>query len=259
MLVAQGHRWRRAALVSVHPGNILFLLKHSATRFPLLEDFSYNSGTNITFLPAPFLEYHPPLQKLELSVLLKSDADAIASQSLKVLKIHRYCGGSLARLLHLCPCLEFLTLQSLDFREGSDDNLITCQSSLLALDIGGDLDNDRKVEHGAWTYVTLPKLTKLDVTLPDLVDIERWPEAAFEAGTSLSELKMVVKRSECPLQRVNLIVYAGYYNMEGKPELEVVEEFLEDFPVKAERCFVQDVPLQEWKAEILATVSDSSA
>ncbi|KAF9068777.1 hypothetical protein BDP27DRAFT_1421590 [Rhodocollybia butyracea] len=174
----------------------MFPFKPSSTSFPFLEDLSfqcYFDDPGIDPIRNPILECHPPLQKLELSVLLESYTDVIASRNLKVFKIDHYIGVSLARLLHMCPCLEFLTLQSFEFRGNADAKRITCRSSLLMLDIGcGYVDEVHKVASGAWTGFTLPNLAKLNVTLPDLINEENW-EAAYDGDTSLSELIEVVK------------------------------------------------------------------
>ncbi|KAF9060921.1 hypothetical protein BDP27DRAFT_1338932 [Rhodocollybia butyracea] len=244
-LVAQAHRWKQATLsfVSSRYIDILFPFEPSSTRFPLLEDLTVSSRRSFSDW---ILDCHPPLQKLELGELLESYVGVLGSRILKVLKVGYYQGVSLAKLLHLCPCLESLTLQSFKFAGNPDANQITCRSSLLTLSIGGDVDNDERIENGAWNCVSLPKLTKLEVTLPDLVDAEHWPTAAYEADTSVSELQEVLKRSECALQHVNLILFVEQYNLLPEIALELVEKFFEDLPVKAEGSFVEDVPLQDW-------------
>ncbi|KAF9058988.1 hypothetical protein BDP27DRAFT_1431995 [Rhodocollybia butyracea] len=99
-----------------------------------------------------------------------------------------------------------------------------------------------------------PKLTELDVTLPDLIDHEDW-EAAYDADTSLSELKEVVTRSKCVLQRVDLIVYAeDYEHLEPELTLQIVDKFFEGLPVKAKGSFVENVSLQEWKENMGKTI-----
>ncbi|KAF9073390.1 hypothetical protein BDP27DRAFT_1400282 [Rhodocollybia butyracea] len=222
-LVAQAHRWRQAtfklSFMSAEYIDGLFPFEPSSTQFPLLKNLSVNS---LHPLSNWILDCHPPLQKLELDSLSESYADVIGGRNLKVLKVGCYWGVSLARLLHLCPCLESLTLQSFAFRGNPDAKEIACRSSLMTLDVGGDLENDEKIENGAWNCVTLPKLTKLQVMLPDLVDVERWPTAAYEADTSVSELKEVLKRSECALQHVNLILYTEHYVLWPEIEVEVV-------------------------------------
>ncbi|KAF9060359.1 hypothetical protein BDP27DRAFT_1326611 [Rhodocollybia butyracea] len=251
MLVARAHRWTQAALTFSFPPqiDILFPFKPSSTHFPLLEDLSVRSYHYRTTgrVPNPILESHPPLQKLELCDLSESYTDVIKSQNLKILKVGCYSGVSLARLLYIFPCLEFLTLQSFKFEGNSGAYQVTCQSSILTLDIGGDRSNEDKVENGAWTGVTLPTLTKLDVTLPDLIDHHHW-EAAYEADTSLSELKEVVKRSKCALQRVNLIMYAEQYERLVQPQLilQTADKFFEGLPVKAEGSFVENESLKKW-------------
>ncbi|KAF9060361.1 hypothetical protein BDP27DRAFT_769539 [Rhodocollybia butyracea] len=252
MLVARDHRWRLATLSFGSPRQIAttFPFEPSATHFPLLKNLSFRSynHSSIGSVQNPILECHPPLQTLELSVLSESYPDVIGSRNLEALKVGCYSGVSLARLFHICPCLEFLTLQSFEFKGNPGTNQITCQSSLLTLDIGGDKVNEDKVEHGAWTGVTLPKLTKLDVTLPDLIDHDYW-EAAYEADTSLSELKEVVKQSKCTLQRVNLIMYAVDYKQLLEPQLtlQTADKFFEDLPVRVEGSFVENESLNKWR------------
>ncbi|KAF9067261.1 hypothetical protein BDP27DRAFT_1328942 [Rhodocollybia butyracea] len=242
MLVAQAHRWRQATLFlsSQQEVDSVFPFEPSSTRFPLLEDLSFDSDeANIA---SRIFECHPPLQKLGLGRLWESYTGVIASRNLKVLKIHSYIGVSLARLLHLCPCLEFLKIQSFKFKENADAKKITCWSSLSTLDIGGSGD----VDNGAWTGVTLPKLTKLNVTLPTLAGRLLW-ETAYDA-TSLVELKEVVKRSKGALQRVNLIVYVKNYGEEVTLET--------GLPVKAEGSFVENMLLQEWKEFIEEAIDE---
>ncbi|KAF9069321.1 hypothetical protein BDP27DRAFT_730522 [Rhodocollybia butyracea] len=250
MLVAHAHRWRKAVLLFdfLHQIDVLVRSKPSSAHFPLLEDLSFHfrDHANIDSVRSLIFECHPPLQKLELSLLSESYADVIGSRSLKVLKLDRYCGASLARLLQMCPCLESLTLRSFKFTENPEANQATCQSSLLSLNIGGDFNNVNKVENGAWNSVILPKLIKLEVTLPDLIDHNYW-EAAFEADSALSELKEVVKQSKCALQHVNLIMYAAEYGKRLKLRLETMNKFFEDLPVKAEGSFVENKLLQKWK------------
>ncbi|KAF9068790.1 hypothetical protein BDP27DRAFT_1326632 [Rhodocollybia butyracea] len=206
MLIARAHRWKRAAFSfqSLHLIDIIFPFKPS-THFPFLEDLSFQCHDDPGIDPVrnPILECHPPLQELELSTLLESYTDVIASRTLKVLKIDCYIGVSLARLLHMCPCLESLILFSFIFRENADAKQITCQSSLLALNIGGDVGNYDKIENGAWTGVTFPKLTELDVTLPDLIDHEDW-EAAYDAERSSNAIKVCItaRRSDRVCRRL---------------------------------------------------------
>ncbi|KAF9068785.1 hypothetical protein BDP27DRAFT_769658 [Rhodocollybia butyracea] len=194
MLVDHAHRWRKAVLIfdSTKLIDDIFPFKPSSTHFPFLEDLSFrcygHSGINSVLDPSLILECRPPLRKLELDHLSESYVDVIASRNSKVLRVSLYSGVSLARLLHVCPCLEFFALESFEFK-GNPASQIACQSSLLTLDIGGDTDTN--VDNGAWTGVTFPKLTKLDVTLPNLVDHRNW-EAAYEPNTSLSELKEVL-------------------------------------------------------------------
>ncbi|KAF9060923.1 hypothetical protein BDP27DRAFT_1429508 [Rhodocollybia butyracea] len=98
MLVAQAHRWRQAALSFefVDLINTMFSFKPSSTHFPLLEDLSFRCYNNFSkyFGQNPILQCRPPLQKLELDILLESYADLIASQNLKVLKPGKYIGVS---------------------------------------------------------------------------------------------------------------------------------------------------------------------
>ncbi|KAF9068780.1 hypothetical protein BDP27DRAFT_1403011 [Rhodocollybia butyracea] len=256
LLVAQVHRWRQAVLSfhylqrieSLDSVDSLFPFDPS-THFPLLEDLSFNSDEPT--IANRILECYPPLRKLELSELSESSINVIAGQKLKILKVGRYSGVSLARLLHMCPCLESLTLESFEFKGNPGINQITCRSSLSTLHIGVE-DNAYKVQNGAWTGVTLPKLSKLDVTLPDLIDDENW-ETAYEPGTSLSELKEVVKQSKCALQRVNLIMY---YGKEPQFTLEIADKFFEDLPVKAEGSFVESKLLQEWREDVEETIDE---
>ncbi|KAF9058972.1 hypothetical protein BDP27DRAFT_1431982 [Rhodocollybia butyracea] len=254
MLVAQAHRWRQAALsfLVLQQIDSVFPFKPSSTRFPLLEDLSFRSDDRSVH--NPILECRPPLQKLEISELSESYADVIASRNLKVLKVRCYRGVSLARLLHVCPCLEFLSLRSFRFTEDRDANQITCQSSLLSLSVGGDITYGG-MENGAWNCVTLPKLTKLSVMLSSFHELRQWD--AYEPESTLNELNEVVKRSGCTLQRVNLLAIDDDSSSRSKSVLEVVENFFQGLPVEAERCFVEDVPLQEWKAEILGSESYS--
>ncbi|KAF9068744.1 hypothetical protein BDP27DRAFT_1326543 [Rhodocollybia butyracea] len=263
LLVAQAHRWRQVALsffsYSLYLIDIMFPFKPSSTHFPFLEDLRcyYLGDLGIDPVQNPILECHPPLRKLELSVLLESYADVIASQNLKILEVG-YIGVSLARLLHMCPCLESLTLQYFEFRGNADAKQITCQSSLLTLNVGsGNMDIDDKVKNGAWTGVTLPKLTKLSVILPGLIDDENW-EAAYDADTSLSELKEVIKRSKCPLQHVNLIMDADDYEQPLQLTLQTAIKFFEGLPVQAEGSFVEDTLLQEWKEDTARKISSES-
>ncbi|KAF9058986.1 hypothetical protein BDP27DRAFT_1523927 [Rhodocollybia butyracea] len=250
MLVSQAHRWRQVALSSedLYSIDIMFPFKLSSTaHFPLLEDLSVQCyDDKIYSVRNPVLECHPPLQKLYLSKLSESYADVIASRNLKVLELDRYYGVSLARLLHVFPCLESLTLGSFYFKGKPGAQQIPCRSSLLNLKIG----RAGYIDIGAWDCVTLPKLTTLDVALLGLVNYDRW-EADSEAGTSLGKLKEVVKQSDCVLQRVKLITraedYEEYHGTWPKSVLEIVEQFFEDLLVKPERCFVGDLPLQDWK------------
>ncbi|KAF9060928.1 hypothetical protein BDP27DRAFT_1429513 [Rhodocollybia butyracea] len=213
ILVAQAHRWRQAtfklSFVSSQYIDSLFPFEPSSTHFPLLEDLSVDSRRSFS---NRILDCRP-LQKLELGELEESYADVIGSRNLKVLKVGYYWGVSLARLLHQCPCLESLTLQCFKFTQ-KPDKQITCRSSLLALDIGGDLDNDEKIEYGAWNVFHSP--------------------TAYEADTSASELKEILKRSECALQYVNLILYVEEYDFLSAIALEMVEGFFADLPVKDE-------------------------
>ncbi|KAF9067281.1 hypothetical protein BDP27DRAFT_1422984 [Rhodocollybia butyracea] len=156
----------------------------------------------------------------------------------------------------MCPSLEFLTLESFQFERNPGVEQIACQSSLLTLNIGGDRGNTLKIENGAWTNVTLPKLTKLNVKLPDLIDYTRHWETAYEADTSLSELKEVVKQSKCALQRVNVLMYARIYGQKAQLTLETAEKLFEDLPVKAEGSFVEDKLLLEWKVEMEETIDE---
>ncbi|KAF9068781.1 hypothetical protein BDP27DRAFT_1403012 [Rhodocollybia butyracea] len=243
MLAAQAHRWRQVALsVDMRSDQIgsLFPFKPSSTHFPLLEDLSFRCyGPNIDAVQNPILAYYPPLQKLELDDLSESYADVIGSRNLKVLKLGCYSGVSLARLLDMCPCLEFLKLGSFSFTASPNaTKQITCQSSLLTLDIHGDMVN------GLWKGVTLPELTKLHVKLPDFGG---WHEADVKADTqaSLSELKDVLKRSGCALQHVNLVTDSDREEW-GMYLLPMMEKFFEDLPAKAVGCFVEGMPLQEW-------------
>ncbi|KAF9062364.1 hypothetical protein BDP27DRAFT_1427996 [Rhodocollybia butyracea] len=160
MLTAQAHRWRQATLSlgSAEHVNSLFDFEPSSMRFPLLKDLSfepYPGWTRDTVVMSNrILECHPPLQKLELDELLESYADVIASRNLKILKLGCYWGVSLARLLHICPCLEFLKLESFKFRGNPDVKQITCQSSLLTLVIGGHIKDE--VENGPGTVLRSP-------------------------------------------------------------------------------------------------------
>ncbi|KAF9069319.1 hypothetical protein BDP27DRAFT_1363446 [Rhodocollybia butyracea] len=257
MLVAQAHRWRQAALSFryLHQIKSLFPFKPSSSHFPLLEDLSFQFRDYAHVDPGqnPILECHPPLQKLGLSLLLESYADVISSRSLKVLKLDRYRGVSLARLLRMCPRLESLTLRSFESTGNPKASKTIYRSSLLTLDIGGDYDNDNKVEYGAWNSVMLPKLIKLEVTLPDLIDHQDW-EMAFEARTSLSKLREVIKQSKCALQHVNLIMYVADYKKWPQLTLGTANKFFEDLPVKAEGSFVENKLLAEWKEDLESTI-----
>ncbi|KAF9058973.1 hypothetical protein BDP27DRAFT_1431984 [Rhodocollybia butyracea] len=249
VLVAQAHRWRHVVLLSTSfhwPG--MFPSKPSPTRFPLLEDLSCQIYTDsgIDSVQNPILECHPPLQKLELHKLSESYVDIIASWNLKSLKVGCYSGVSFARLLLMCPCLEFLQVRAFTSTGNSDANQVTCQSSLLALAVGPDLGDDCMFSNGPWECVTLPKLTKLDIDLLDVSDHEHWTAL-------LSELKEVIKRSECTLQRVNLFKDDRW----PTSVLEMVEKFLQDLPVRLEGCFIDEVPWQEWKANDMAGAYDS--
>ncbi|KAF9060920.1 hypothetical protein BDP27DRAFT_1429504 [Rhodocollybia butyracea] len=250
MLVAQAHRWRQATIklsfVSSRHIDSLFPLEPSSTRFPLLVDLTVNSRCSFSNW---ILDCHPPLQKLELVKLSESYADVLGSRSLKTLKIRCYTGVSLARLLHVCPCLETLALESFDFVANPDVQQITCRSSLLTLDLGRDIDNIPVVENGAWNCVTLPKLIKLEVALPSLVNDEQWPDGFYEPDTSLRELKEVLKRSECALQHVNLMLCVEQLSLPREMVLEMVEKFFEDMPVKAQGSFIEDVLLGEWNVD----------
>ncbi|KAF9068801.1 hypothetical protein BDP27DRAFT_1326659 [Rhodocollybia butyracea] len=251
MLAAQAYRWRQAVLLftSLHSLVIMFPSKPSSTRFPLLEDLScrfYYTDSRILPVPNPILECRPPLQKLELHELMESYADIIASRNLKFLKVGCYSGVSFAKLLLMCPCLESLQVGSFVFREDPDANQAICQSSLLSFAIGPDFSDDYPTfDNGSWKCVTLPKLTKLEVNHLDLY---------YKIWTALlSELKEVVKRSQCTLRHVNLFKHGRW------PVLETAENFLQDLLVNPEECFVDEVPWQEWKANnaVVAYESDS--
>ncbi|KAF9068793.1 hypothetical protein BDP27DRAFT_1326633 [Rhodocollybia butyracea] len=251
MLVARAHRWRQAELRfgSLKLIDNLFPFESSPTKFPLLADltFDYDEVELDSSLQNPILECRPPLQRLKLTQLSESHTDVIASRNLKVLEVGCYIGVSLARLLHVCPCLEFLDLSSFKSIGNPDANQIPCHSSLLSLEIHGDIVN------GPWKCVTLPKLTQLRVRLPKLGHPEEPLEEAVELDVqaSLNELKEVLKRSGCTLQHVNLFP-SSYWSF-GWPiaVVAMVVKFFEELPAEAEGCFVIDMPLQEWKEQYL--------
>ncbi|KAF9058983.1 hypothetical protein BDP27DRAFT_1371983 [Rhodocollybia butyracea] len=244
MLVAQAHRWRRAELRfgSLELINNLFHFTPSPTKFPLLEDLIFECD-ELDPVQNPILECHPPLQKLGLEQLSESYTDVIASRNLKVLQVGSYSGVSLARLLHMCPCLEFLDLGSFKSTGNPDANQIPCQSSLLSLAI------HKNILNGSWKGVTLPNLTELRVTLPSIVF---WEEA-FEVETQvfLSELKELLMRSGCALQYVRLFPSSYVHDRWPVAVLGMVEQFFEGLPAKPEGCFVIDMPVQEWKKQYL--------
>ncbi|KAF9058982.1 hypothetical protein BDP27DRAFT_1342382, partial [Rhodocollybia butyracea] len=134
MLVARTHRWREASLYFGSPQEFHSILpfKPSSTHFPLLEDFSFEWPDFIDLIQNPIqntiLECRPPLQKLRLTQLSESYVDFIASRNLKAVDVHTYIGISLAKLLQMCPCLEFLGLKSFISTGKPDANEIPCQS-----------------------------------------------------------------------------------------------------------------------------------
>ncbi|KAF9065175.1 hypothetical protein BDP27DRAFT_1450379 [Rhodocollybia butyracea] len=175
----------------------------SVPLFPALEDLMLT----LRRCDPPSLErmfhYFPPLQSLDTSALFETDT--VNFELLLKLRVRVYTGHSLAGLLRKCPSLKYLKVSCFTSQHRStlatsfiDTNVIS-HPLLSRIEMG----SVRNIHLGAWSFVCLPSLTQLDVSLYATIP-ERELEEIFELGTPLTELREMIERSRCTLEKVNL-------------------------------------------------------
>ncbi|KAF9065173.1 hypothetical protein BDP27DRAFT_1425109 [Rhodocollybia butyracea] len=212
MLLESADRWRTLILNGRAHFPIQFVdlldAKHALTPsvplFPHLEDLKLNLRRYNPPNLGQMFRYFPPVQSLDIPSLFETDA--VNFELLLKLRVRVYNGHSLAGLLRKCPSLKYLKVscfagqhQSIsDSTTSSTDTQVMSHPLLSTLEVGV---LDYNFQHGAWSFVCLPSLTQLDVSI---ISDEEGLGAPFEMRAPLIELKEMIQRSECTLEKVNL-------------------------------------------------------
>ncbi|KAF9065170.1 hypothetical protein BDP27DRAFT_1332393 [Rhodocollybia butyracea] len=254
MLLGRADRWRTLRLNAFGRSNFprqiidLFDAKHarapSVPLFPLLEDLELTLRRYKPPSLAPMFHYFPPLRSLDIPSLFESDT--LNFDVLWKLRVGVYNGHSLAGLLRRCPSLKYLKVSRFasqhrsTWTTSSINTQVISHPLLSRLEVG---NIDKNFRYGAWSFVCLPSLTQLDVSVNSE---EEDLEAPVELRAPLIELKEMIQRSKCTLEKVNLILP----ELDTTPPdvaLETAEKFFEDFPAPYLSLRVDHMPWPDWR------------